>query len=116
MNALKEISDFKAEMEDRFGPLPPEASNLLVKIMLRVLCIQAGIRRLDLNEEQLALYFSEPHQKNPLGVLEMVADGSGGFSISPDGVLTVELKKTGAGGVMSQTKNILKEIRQRVNG
>ncbi len=116
MNALKEISDFKAEMEDRFGPLPPEASNLLIKIMLRVLCIQAGIRRLDLNEEQLALYFSEPHQKNPLGILEMVADGSGGFSISPDSVLTADLKKTGAGGVMSQTKNILKEIRQRVNG
>ena len=45
MKTLKEISDMKAELEDRFGALPQQAGRLLMKIMMRVLAIQAGVRR-----------------------------------------------------------------------
>jgi transcription-repair coupling factor (superfamily II helicase) len=115
MRSVKEISDFKAEMEDRFGALPPEASNLLIKIMLRVLCIAAGVKRLDLNDDHLLLHFSEKHQRNPLGIVDMLTDGQGNYSFTPDHVFVADLSKAGAGGVMAQAKNILKEIRQRVN-
>ncbi len=115
MRSVKEISDFKAEMEDRFGALPPEASNLLIKIMLRVLCIAAGVKRLDLNDDHLLLHFSEKHQRNPLGIVDMLTDGQGNYSFTPDHVFVADLSKGGAGGVMAQAKNILKEIRQRVN-
>lgn len=66
MTALKEISDFKAELIDRYGVMPKEATNLLLKIMLKALSVKAGVKRLDLNHQQLLLHFSEIHQKNPL--------------------------------------------------
>ena len=47
MTSLAEISDYKKEMIDRFGPLPDEAANLLLKMMLKVLCMTAGVKRLD---------------------------------------------------------------------
>jgi transcription-repair coupling factor (superfamily II helicase) len=116
MNSLKELSDFKTEMEDRFGTLPVETSNLLIKIMLKVLAIGAGVKRLDLNEEQLLLHFSESHQKNPFGIVDMVTNEKNQYAITPDHIFIANLSKTSEVSMLAQTKNILKEIRQRVNG
>jgi transcription-repair coupling factor (superfamily II helicase) len=116
MNSLKELSDFKTEMEDRFGALPLEASNLLIKIMLKVLAIGAGVKRLDLKEDQLLLHFSESHQKNPFGIVDMITNGKNRFAITPDHIFIADLSGTSEVSMLAQTKNILKEIRQRVNG
>ena len=64
-------------MVDRFGELPAEAVNLLMKIMLRVLAVKAGVRRLDLAERQLVLYFSPEHQKNPMALIELATQTPG---------------------------------------
>ncbi len=146
MDSLKEISDFKAEMEDRFGPLPEEGVNLLLKIMLRVLCVKAGVKKLDLftriipqpapmpakkgwksapakaapqsppvAETLLSLHFSQKHQKNPWGIADMIVSQKQGFEFTPDHVLKARLSGTGSGSVLSQAKNILKEIAGHVN-
>lgn len=117
MRELKEIADFKAELADRFGPLPPEAANLLLKIMLRVLCIRAGVRRLDLAETRMGLQFSEAHQRRPMGIVDMALAGAKqGMRLTPDGTLQVDLAAAGRSGrPLQQAKNILKQISQRVN-
>ncbi|MCJ7616961.1 MAG: transcription-repair coupling factor, partial [Desulfobacterales bacterium] len=83
---LKELSDFKAELIDRFGVLPNEAANLLLKIMLKVLSIKAGVKRLDLTGQQLLLYFSTAHQKNPFGIVDMIVSKQDRFKFTPDHV------------------------------
>ncbi len=115
MISLAEISDYKKEMIDRFGPLPDEAANLLLKMMLKVLCTAAGVKRLDLFGQQLHLRFSEAHQKNPFGIVDMVVSEKGRFEFTPDHVLKVHLTRRHFSGLLSETKNILKEIGQRVN-
>lgn len=115
MTELRDISDFKAELIDRFGVLPPETANLLLKIMLKVMSVKAGVRRLDLAEYQLLLYFSEIHQERPFGIVDMVVSNQDRFDFSPDHVLKIRLVRRGAGSPVVQTKNILKEIAQRVN-
>ncbi|MBW1642767.1 MAG: hypothetical protein JRJ76_08010 [Deltaproteobacteria bacterium] len=112
---LEEITDFKNEMIDRFGPVPAELSNLLLKIMLKTLSAQAGVKRFDLNENVLLLYFSNDHIKNPDGIIDMIASNTQQFSLSPDHVLKAVLKKTGEKQMLSQAKNILKEIAQYGN-
>ncbi|MBW1846718.1 MAG: transcription-repair coupling factor, partial [Deltaproteobacteria bacterium] len=108
---LEEITDFKNEMIDRFGPVPAELSNLLLKIMLKTL----SAKRFDLNENVLLLYFSNDHIKNPDGIIDMIASNTQQFSLSPDHVLKAVLKKTGEKQMLSQAKNILKEIAQHGN-
>jgi transcription-repair coupling factor (superfamily II helicase) len=115
MTELNEIADFKAELMDRFGDLNTETENLLLKIMLRVLAIKAGVNRVDLKGRQLALFFSQAHQKNPSGIIDMVLSERDRFEITPDHILKVKLKKGNTSFLMSQTKNILKEVMQRVN-
>ncbi|WP_035257654.1 transcription-repair coupling factor [Desulfatirhabdium butyrativorans] len=112
---ISEISEFKAELIDRFGSLPAEVTNLLLKIMLRVLCIDAGVKRIDLAGQSLLLRFSEAHQKNPFGLIDLITESQGRFSITPDQVMKVQLTRSTLAGMLAETKNILKDIIRRVN-
>ncbi len=120
MKALDKIAEFKSELLDRFGPLPAEASNLLMKIMLKALAIRAGVRRLDLTEGWLLLSFSEAHQKNPLGIIELISRENRKYKFTADHIFKAQLgktnqAKTNLNSLMVQTKNILQEIYQCVN-
>ena len=74
MTDLKAISTLKDEMTDRFGKVPKQVNNLLLKIMLKVLATKAGCKRLDLNDNILQMYFSEQHQNNPMGLIVEIVD------------------------------------------
>ncbi|MEE8415758.1 MAG: transcription-repair coupling factor [Desulfobacterales bacterium] len=111
---LNEISDFKGELVDRFGALPREAANLLSKVLLRVLSIKAGVKRLDIVGHQLMLYFSEAHIKDPTRIIEMIGSNPNKFEFKSDQVLKARLTKQIKASQLAQTKNILKEIAERV--
>ncbi|MBW2740661.1 MAG: transcription-repair coupling factor, partial [Deltaproteobacteria bacterium] len=113
---LKELSDFKAELIDRFGALPNETANLLLKIMLKVLSIKAGVKRFDLAGQYLLLYFSPVHQKNSFGIVDMIVSSQDRFKITPDHVFKARLSKGNMKSLLVQARNILKEIAQHVNG
>ena len=50
------LEDYKAELIDRFGKLPPEALNLFELNRLRILLAQSGYRNLLYAEERLLIY------------------------------------------------------------
>ncbi len=115
MSDLKEIAAMKAELADRFGPPPEETENLLLKIMLRVLSVRAGVKRLDLFGRQLCLAFSETHQHHPLGIVQMITAGKQPYRFTPDHLFKAILTQGTPRTVLAQTKNILIEIAQHVN-
>ncbi|OQX28406.1 MAG: transcription-repair coupling factor [Desulfobacteraceae bacterium IS3] len=113
MTDLKEISDFKAELADRFGELPGEAVNLLLKIMLKALSVKAGVKRLDLTEHQALFYFSEAHQAKPFGIVDVILSDSQQFEFTPDHILKAKLPKNGS--PLVHVKKILKDITRCVS-
>jgi transcription-repair coupling factor (superfamily II helicase) len=110
-----DIADIKAEMEDRYGELPPVTRNLLTKILLKALSARAGIQRLDLGNGKLTLAFSEKHQKNPAGIIEMIRPNPKRYQLTPDHILSIRVAPNGPGGSISQIKKILQEIARHVN-
>jgi transcription-repair coupling factor (superfamily II helicase) len=115
MTDLQQIADFKSEMIDRFGTLPAEAANLLLKIVLKVLSKKAGVSRLDLTDKRLVLHFSEDHQRDPAAMVDMIMAEPQRFELSPDNVLKARTASHNLNAQLTQAKNILKEIAQRVN-
>jgi transcription-repair coupling factor (superfamily II helicase) len=115
MDELKQITELKHELSDRFGPPPGEAQNLMLKIMLKILSIKAGIKKLDLIGKRLLLQFSEAHQMKPFGIVEMVTANAQTCKFTPDHILRVDLAGTGVKSHIAQSKNILIEIAQHVN-
>jgi transcription-repair coupling factor (superfamily II helicase) len=61
LSSLREESDLKAmveEMQDRFGPSPPEVANLISVMSVRLLLKKMGVVRLDVSEDALIFTFS----------------------------------------------------------
>ena len=69
----------------------------------------------ELSPGTLYLYFSEMHMQNPDSLIDMIMTSGDRYDLSPEQILKVRLVRTGAGGPLAQTKNILKDIAQRVN-
>ena len=116
MSELTQIADFKSELLDRFGPLPEEASNLLLKIVLKVLAKKAGVSKLDKTGNELIFHFSESHQRKPAALVEMIMAAPERFALSPEHVLKAKLASRKISSPLNQAKNLLKEIAQHVNG
>ena len=115
LSSLADIVDLREELVDRFGAVPPEGINLLSKIMLKVLSVRAGVKRLDMTDQYLLLHFSEAHIQNPFGITDMIADDNGLYEFSDDYIFRARLSQGSKNHSLVQTKNILKEIGQRVN-
>jgi transcription-repair coupling factor (superfamily II helicase) len=116
MTELQQIADFKSELIDRFGHLPDEAANLLLKIILKVMARKAGVSRLDLMNQKMVLHFSESHQSNPAAMVDMIMGAPKRFELSPEYVLKARLTSHNITTQLAQAKNLLKDIAQRVNG
>ena len=115
MTDLIEINEFNMELIDRYGKLPKEASNLLLKITLKILCRQAGVSRLDLTGQQLILHFSDAHMKNSEHIVDMILSFPERYELKKGHVLSVKLAGYGGAGHLGKAKNILKDIVERVN-
>ncbi|MGD2185889.1 MAG: transcription-repair coupling factor, partial [Desulfobacterales bacterium] len=115
MTDRREIDEFITELIDRYGELPKEASNLLLKIGLKILSRKAGVSRLDLTSQQLLLHFSDTHMKNTEKLVDMILSAPEHYEMKKGHVMCVKLAGYDSGRHLSRVKNILKEIVERVN-
>jgi transcription-repair coupling factor (superfamily II helicase) len=51
----EEIDDLRAELEDRFGPLPEKAENLFFQLRLKLGALEAGAKAVTIEEGQLVV-------------------------------------------------------------
>jgi transcription-repair coupling factor (superfamily II helicase) len=115
MERLKEITVLKDELTDRYGKMPVEATNILLKIMLRVLARQSGVKQLDLSGTNLTMKFSELHQTKPFALVEFISKNQVVCKLLTNNSLLIKLKKGSINQLLIQTKNHLKEIINHVN-
>jgi transcription-repair coupling factor (superfamily II helicase) len=66
------IDNLTEEIVDRFGPLPPPATNLLRVARLKLTARAIGIRRLDLGPQGGYSLFEESNQVDPRAVIRLV--------------------------------------------
>lgn len=111
----RELTAFKQELIDRFGRLPEEGNHLLLKFLLRILAIQAGVKRVDITDQEGVFHFSEAHQQKPGGIVEMILKDPEHYQLTPDHLLKVRWPLQSMNRRIMGVKNILKEIIQHVN-
>lgn len=79
-----ELADLEEELRDRFGPLPPEASHLLILLNLKLLLRRLWIRRLDVLNGEFVLTFSEEPEIDLDKLTRLVASYSERLRFTPD--------------------------------
>lgn len=61
LDTLEAIADMREEWVDRFGPIPPEANNLLAVTELKIAAQAAWVSQIDVGKKATALSFVTPH-------------------------------------------------------
>ncbi len=73
-----------AELIDRFGPLPPEADQLLKVVGIKGLCRQAGVSKIDVGPKGVVVAFRGDAFANPMGLVKLVQNRPAEWKVRPD--------------------------------
>ena len=80
---LEDRESLAAELIDRFGPLPPEAAQLLKVVGVKGLCRQANVAKIDVGPKGAVVAFRNDVFSNPAGLVQLIQSGGGGLPIHP---------------------------------
>jgi len=79
-----------AELIDRFGPLPPEADQLLKVVAIKGLCRQANVAKIDVGPKGAVVAFREDRFSNPAGLVALVQKNQAFWRLRPDAKVVVK--------------------------
>ena len=79
-----------AELIDRFGPLPPEAGQLLKVVGIKGLCRQANVSKIDVGPKGAVVSFRDESFPNPMGLIAVVQRRPQDWRLRPDNKLVVK--------------------------
>ena len=87
-----EIDGFKAELYDRFGPLPEEVSQFLEIMYIKGLCRAAGVSRIEAGPLGAQIEFHNNQFSNPAGLIDLVGRRGASVKIQADHKLVFKAK------------------------
>ncbi len=79
-----------AELIDKFGPLPPEADQLLKVVAIKGLCRQANVAKIDVGPKGAVVAFREDRFSNPAGLVALVQKNQAFWRLRPDAKVVVK--------------------------
>ena len=87
---LEDREALAAEMIDRFGPLPPEADQLLKVVGIKGLCREANVAKIDVGPKGAVVTFRADSFPNPMGLVGLVQRRPQDWHLRPDQKLVVK--------------------------
>jgi transcription-repair coupling factor (superfamily II helicase) len=99
-----------AELIDRFGPLPPEADQLLKVVAIKGLCREANVSKIDVGPKGAVISFRNDHFANPAGLVAFVQKHPMAWRLRPDQKLSVKGEWETPKARLAAAERVLAEI------
>ena len=109
----KEIADFNAELGDRFGNPPPEVTNLLRVMELKILAKKLAITKIQESRGKVRVVFSPETPVHPENIFDLHKRRKGGIKFLPEG-FELDLKPAGPEGTYSKVLAAMEELAEKV--
>jgi len=103
-----EIDDIRAELVDRFGPLPMAAVYLLEVMRIRVALKRLLVKEIELAGNELVLSFHERTPVSPDAITALLRKEKGKYRFTPEFRLYARLTDNSFDGVLAGARNLLK--------
>jgi transcription-repair coupling factor (superfamily II helicase) len=87
------LADIRAELADRFGPLPPEAEQLLDVVRIRLAARRLSIEKVEIGEARALLTFAATTPVQPGQLLAAIRDSKGRLKMKRDFVLEATIAR-----------------------
>ncbi len=79
-----------AELIDRFGPLPPEADQLLKVVAIKGMCREANVAKIDVGPKGAVVTFRNDDFRNPAALVQFIAKNTMAWKLRPDHKVVVK--------------------------
>jgi transcription-repair coupling factor (superfamily II helicase) len=106
----EEVVTFRAELVDRFGPIPPEIDQLLAVIAIKVLCRRANIDKVEAGPKGIIVSFRGNSFANPAGLVTYVGEQGSFAKVRPDMKVVFLREAEDIGRRLKTTNRIVKEL------
>src|SRR5579884_553350 len=105
------VADVRAELEDRYGPVPEGVKLLLEAALLRAECERIGIAQIDRKRDQLHIRFTDKANVDPGRLMKLVAQNARrGAQFTPQGILKYPLTQTRPDEILMEIRLLLDEL------
>ena len=105
------LDDVRAELEDRYGPVPESLRHLLDAARLRLECERIGVAQIDRKRDQLHIRFAENAGIDPGRLMKLVAkNAKRGAQFTPQGVLRYPLTSPKPDDVLAEIRALLDQL------
>jgi transcription-repair coupling factor (superfamily II helicase) len=104
-----QLSDVRAELEDRYGEPPAPVRNLMDYASLKLLCARVGVTGMERKKDQMSVRFRENANVDPERLARFVASRKGG-QFTPAGILKFGLISIRPEDVLAQLYSLLEEL------
>ena len=105
-----EVAGIRAELGDRFGPLPAAVAALLEVVTLRVTARKLGVERIEARGGRASLTFAPSTPVTPERILGTIARGRGGMMLRKEYTLDVRVPEGPWPAVRDALTAVLKEL------
>jgi transcription-repair coupling factor (superfamily II helicase) len=99
-----------AELIDRFGPLPPEADQLLKVVAIKGMCREANVAKIDVGPKGAVVSFRGDQFKNPAGLVSFVQKNQVVWRVRPDHKVVVKGEWETPEQRLSAAEKVLSEL------
>ena len=114
---IREIDSAGAELIDRFGPMPEEVEALLKVILVKALCRQANVEKVDAGPKGVVISLRNNEFPNPGALVRLVSDPANQVRIKPDQKLvfarnwpTPDARLKGAAAILSRLAKLAETV------
>ncbi len=105
-----EVVRLEEELQDRFGPLPTEATNLLWIIRIKILLKNMGVETLIVGKEKISLGSGPQSKLAPEKVIALVSKNPSRYQIMPDSKLIVQMVSSKIKDLYFELESLLKRV------
>jgi transcription-repair coupling factor (superfamily II helicase) len=90
---VSELESLRAELLDRFGPLPPETQNLLDVIRLKIRCRELGIASVEASARELKIEVAESTRIDPRQLVALLERPGCPIRLAPEHGIRMPLRR-----------------------
>jgi len=104
------IEEIRAELRDRFGPLPPPAARLLEVVALRVQARRLGIEKVEAHGSVALLSFAPSTRVAPDRLVRAIAQSQGRLRLRKEFVLEAQIPRGPWPVVLKALEDLLESL------
>ncbi|MFN0263765.1 transcription-repair coupling factor [Tepidamorphus sp. 3E244] len=105
-----EVEAFGGELADRFGRLPDEVEDLLEVVRIKLLCLRAGVEKVEAGPMGVVVSFRDNRFANPRGLVEFVANEGRRAKVRPDHSILLKRDWPAASDRLTGTRRLLSDL------